>query len=124
MQALTTVGRLAFLRAAARAPALGLGAASPAISALRAFSAEGSGGGMGDIFKGMGPEIKRMQQQLKEKPELMEGIANSPVMKQMMENPEMFKQMIEMNPQMKTVRKPLRPPARSAVEDCMVPTRS
>ena len=51
----------------------------------------------------LGPELKRMQQQMLENPELLSSVMDSPMMQQMMQNPEMFGRMIQMHPQMATV---------------------
>lgn len=69
------------------------------------FNALGAMGGMGGA--GGMPSLQQMQQQMQQNPAMMRELMNSPVMQNMMnsimQNPELVRNMIMNNPQMREV---------------------
>lgn len=97
--------------AASSAPA----AASPLASST---PSSGPAGGLGGLFPGLGdpgsgrpsgifgsgfPELEQVEQHLSQNPNLMREIMNMPAMQNLMNNPDLIRNMIMSNPQMREI---------------------
>ncbi|XP_062209754.1 ubiquitin domain-containing protein DSK2a-like isoform X1 [Phragmites australis] len=80
----------------ASSPAAGLGGLMQGLGATGA----GNSGGLGLFGSGL-PELDQMQQQLAENPNLMREIMNMPLMQNIMNSPDLIRNIIMNNPQMR-----------------------
>ncbi|GJN20020.1 hypothetical protein PR202_gb07343 [Eleusine coracana subsp. coracana] len=92
---------------------------TPAAASPNASTTPSSGpaGGLGSLFPGIGaprsggpgifgpgfPELEQVEQQLNQNPNLMREIMNMPAMQNLMNNPELIRNMIMNNPQLREI---------------------
>ncbi|WVZ57505.1 hypothetical protein U9M48_007884 [Paspalum notatum var. saurae] len=101
------------------APPAASGAPATAASPLASSTpSSGPAGGLGGLFPGVGaprsggssgifgpgfPELEQVEQQLSQNPNLMREIMNMPAMQNLMNNPDLIRNMIMSNPQMREI---------------------